>query len=163
MSGATVTVAAVQALHNRAKQLVLTMGWLGKAKELSFAQGALCELSALLDSDGPDFLAQRDASMGGYRPSTGFEAAWAGLPENAKRFTLAEVQQFLRSFGVEVSPDAVTYGNTYAATGLEGGKVAAAFDVHNEHDAARADLHDGASLHIAASDGANIVAEGGAA
>lgn len=138
---------AVQALHDRAKQLVLTMGCLGKSKELSFAQGALCELSALLKSEAPGFLAQRAALMGGYQPLAGFEAAWAALPEGAERYTLAEVQQFLTSHGVEISADAITHGNFYAASGFEYDKVSSVVDIHNEHDAAQADLNDDAGLH----------------
>lgn len=141
---------AIEALHSRAKQLVLTMGWLGKAKELSFAQGALSELGALLDGDGPKFLAQRDASMGGYLPQAGFEAAWAGLPTGAERYTLSEVQQFLASHGIEVSTDAITFGNFYATGCLKDSKVAAVVDGNNEHDGARTDLNDSSSLHGAA-------------
>ena len=136
----------VQALYNRAKQLVLTMGCLGKAKELSFAQGAMCELGALLNSEAPGFAAQRDASMGGYQPLAGFEAAWAALPVGAERYTLGEVQQFLAGYGVEVSPDAVIYGNFYVAKTLKGG-VLPMVNSHDEHGAARADLDDGAGLH----------------
>jgi hypothetical protein len=160
----TVDRSEVQALHNRAKQLVLTMGWLGKAKELSFAQGAMCELGGLLGSKAPGFLAQRDASMGGYLPQTGFEAAWAALPAGAERYTLAEVQQFLAGYGIEVSTDAVTHGNFYAATGLEHGKVSSVADIHNEHDAARADLDDGSGFHSAPCVvEPTIVVQGGAA
>lgn len=107
----TIDRSAVEAMHNRAKQLVLTQAWLGKAGGLSFAQGALGAYAGLLNSEGAAFGAARDASLGGYQPLAGFEAAWAALPASAKHFTLAKMQEFLRAHGVEVAPDAVANGN----------------------------------------------------
>lgn len=152
---------AVEAMHNRAKQRLLTQAWLGKADGLRFAQGALSELGALLNSKGPAFVAARDASMGGYQPLAGFEAAWAALPINAKNFTVAEVQEFLRFHGVKPAPDAVSNLRIDAIGDLENGKVSAV-DLDDEHDAARAESDDGAGLHWAPLEvvGADIVADG---
>ena len=157
----TINHSAAEALHNRAKQLVLTMAWLGKAKELSFAQGALCELGALLGSEGPAFLAARDASMGGYQPHTGFKTAWAALPAGAENFTLAEVQKFLAGHGIEVSTDVVTHGNAYAAAGLKDSEVTALPYGHDEHGSERAELKDGRCLHVLTRVESAIVAQGG--
>lgn len=163
LSGTTITVAAVQALHNRAKQLVLTMAWLGKAPELRFAQGSLSALASLLDDADQAVLVERDASLGGYQPLAGFEAAWAALPISVKNLTLPQVREFLSLHGVEPSTDAVAHSQLDATGGLEDSKLATVVDVNNEHGAARADLHDGASLHDATSDEPAIVAQGGAA
>ena len=158
----TIDRASVEAMYNRAKSLVLTQAWLGKAGGLQFAQGALSELGALLNSTGPAFAAKRDASEGGYRPFAGFEAAWSALPVGAKDFTLVEMQEFLRTQGIEISSDAVSNGNIDAVGNLKNSEVAAV-NGHDEHGAARADLDDGSGLHSASPVVCATVAQGGAA
>jgi hypothetical protein len=154
--------AAIVALHNRAKQLVLTQAWLGRAEGLRFAQGALSQLSDLLFSNGPACVAQRDASLGGYKPLAGFEAAWATLPVNAKNLTLAEVREFLVAQGVELSADAIPHFQADAVEQLKDDMVAVV-NTHNEHDSASADLGNGSGLHSSSLMNAAIVAQGGAA
>jgi len=141
---------AVEAMHNRARQLVLTCGYLGNAKNLRFAQGCLSSLSYLLRGGGA-FAAARDASIGGYQPATGFEAAWAGLPVGAKNLSLAEVQEFLRVNGVEITPDAVTDSQISAVRQLKDREVAAV-NLDDEHSPVCVDPNNGAVLHGAAFD-----------
>lgn len=146
----TIDRSAVEAMHNRARQLVLTCGYLGNAQNLRFAQGCLSSLSYLLDGGGV-FLATRDASIGGYQPVTGFEAAWAALPVSAKNFSLAEVQELLRVNGVELSPDAVTDSQISAVRQLKDREVAAV-NLDDEHPLLCVDPNNGAGLHGAAFD-----------
>lgn len=152
----------VEASLNRAKQLVLTQAWLGKAVGLRFAQGALSELNALLHSTGPTFAANQDDSFGGYQPLAGFEAAWACFPIDAKNLSLAEVQQFLALHGVELSCDAFANMQNDGVTKFKGREVAPV-NLNNEHGAARTDLNDGAGLHDASCIETGIVLQGGAA
>lgn len=137
---------AVVAMYNRARQLVLTCGALGNAEGLIFAQGSLNTLRSILETSGATFAARRDASMGGYQPLAGFEAAWAALPIDVERFTLTQVQEFLGLHGVEISADAVTDSKLDAVEQFKDGAVSVV-NGHDEHDAARADLGDGAGEH----------------
>jgi hypothetical protein len=143
----TIERTAVEAMHNRAKQLVLTQAWLGKPDGLRFAQGVMSSLEGLLHSEMPACFANRDASLGGYQPTAGFEAAWSALPVGAKNFTLAEAQEFLRAQGVELSTDALALLHVNAVGDLKNG-VLTPVDLDNEHDAATADVNDSSSLHV---------------
>lgn len=159
---AVIERSAVQAMHNRAKQLVLTQAWLGKAEGLRFAQGALSALHSIIEGLGAPFAAQRDASMGGYRALAGFEAAWAALPVGAKNFTLVEAQEFLSAHGVEVATDALANSKVDTVSNLEDGMVPA-INGNDEHDSTRADVGDGSGLHDSPFLDHAIVAQGGAA
>jgi hypothetical protein len=119
MQTTTIDRREVEAMHNRAKQLVLTQAWLGKGEGLRFAQGMLSAFQSLTDCSGSQFAAQRDASMGGYRPLAGFEAAWAALPVDAKNLSLVQIQQFLVAHGVELSTDALSNSNVNAVSDLD--------------------------------------------
>lgn len=141
---------AVEAMHNRAKQLVLIQALLNKADGLRFAQGAMSELGALLTCSGPSFAAGRDASMGGYQPLAGFETAWAALPDGAKNFTLSEVQEFLRAHGIEVSTDAITDRQVNGVNQLKN-RIVTAINGHDEHHSASTDLNNGSGLHATTS------------
>ena len=154
----------VEALCNRAKQLVLTSAYLCNAENLRFAQGSLNALKAVLAPTYSHMLARRDALLGGYQAPAGFEAAWAALPVDAERLTLVQVQEFLRSHGLQVPADAVTDPEFNAVTKLHSGK-GAVVNGHDEHDAAWTDLDDGSRLHAQSPLDvvAPIVAQGGAA
>lgn len=157
-----ITPAIVEALLNRSKQLVLTQAWLGLPHGLAAAQGAFGELFALLNSYGPAHLAEQDFLMGGYQPLAGFQAAWAALPIDAKYFSMAEMQEFLRAHGVEVPHDAVGQGNVHIA-GQFKNSVIATVNGHDEHGTLGAELDDGSGLQSGAPVGAAIVQQGGAA
>lgn len=156
MQTQTIERREVEALRNRAKQLILTQAWLGKTEGLRFAQGSFSALQSLLDSDGESYLADRDDSLGGYQPLAGFEAAWASFPIGAKNLSLSEVQEFLALQGVELSADAVTNMQVNSGADLKGREVAP-FDLHDEHGLTRADLDDGSSLHGVSSVETSIV------
>lgn len=150
MSTTPIPRAAVQAMADRAKQLVLTTAWIGNADNLRFAQGSLGALTSLLQvPSAAEFLARRDASVGGYQPATGFQAAWAALPVGAKNFTLVEVQEFLRSHGVQVTPHPVANSHIDTVRNLKNSEVPP-IDLNDKHDAARADVNNGSGLHTAA-------------
>jgi hypothetical protein len=155
---------AIEAMCNRSKQLVLTCAAMGQPDALRFAQGSLNALRSLLDLQDVGFAAHRDDSRGGYQPLAGYEAAWAALPVGVERFTLAQVQEFLRTHGVEIATDAVANGKVDGVEQLKDCK-AAVINVHDEHDAVRAEGRDGAGEHEAplVVRGVDIVAEGGAA
>lgn len=140
---------AISAMRHRAAQLVLTMAWLGRRDQMHFGQGSLKALDELLNHfETAQFTAQRDASMGGYQPLGGFEAAWAALPEGLEYLTMAQVQQFLQSHAVEFPPDNVAHSQLNAGLQLKDGKVTAV-DTHDEHGTAQADLND-VTGHVAA-------------
>lgn len=154
--------ACVAAMHNRAKQLVLTQAWLGKPDGLKFAQGLLNGTGSLLDAKGAEFCAARDESFGGYQPLAGFETAWACLPVGVERFTLAQVQEFLRSHGVEIPADAISDSQINVVIQFKD-NVLPVIDGDDGHDAALTNFNNSASLHLASNGDADIVQEGGAA
>ena len=143
----TIDRSAVLAMHNRARQLVLTCAFLGNPQNLRFAQGCLSSLQSVLDERGA-FIAARDESIGGYEPATGFEAAWAALPVSAKNFSLAEMQEFLRCHGVEISLDLVPGGQIDAVLQFKNGEFTP-FNLNKEETVARVESDDGAGLHAA--------------
>lgn len=147
---AAIDRAAVEAFCNRAKQLVLTSAYLGNAENLLFAQGCLNALKSVLSPTSSHMLARRDASLGGYQALAGFEGAWAALPVDAERLSLGQVQEFLRSHGVQVATDSVTDTQFNAVAKLHCGKCTVV-NGNNEHGAARTELDDGAGLHGAPS------------
>lgn len=115
-SPSTPSRAAITAMRNRAAQTVLVTAHQGKAHQFVFAQGMLKALNSLLNRPEPaKFAAVRDASMGGYQPLTGFEAAWAALPVCMESLSLVEVQQFLTAQGVQIATDAVANSQLDAA------------------------------------------------
>lgn len=141
---------AVEAMHNRAKELVLTNGLIGDAQSLRFAQGWLDVTSCLLRGKTAPLAAQLDASIGGYQPLAIFKAAWPALPDSAKNFTLAQMQEFLVAHGAEVSTKAVAYGQFHEVNALEDAKVSVV-DGNDEMRAVAANLNNGSGLHAAAS------------
>lgn len=137
--------AAIEALLNRAKHVLLIGAWLGKPDNVTFAKGSISALKSMQRDAGSKWAA-KDASMGGYQPLARLEAAWAGLPVNLEKLSFAEVQEFLRLCGLQVPLDAVADSDLDAVAQLEDSPVAIV-DLDDKHDAARADLRDGASGH----------------
>ena len=158
----TIDRASVEAMYNRARQLMLTCAALSNAKSLGFAQGSFNALRGILQSEYPARAAKNDASVGGYQPLAGFEAAWAALPVGAERFTLAQMQEFLRTNGVEISAYSVPTSKLNTVEQLKNDEVSA-LNSHDEHGAARADLDDGSGLHGASPVVCATVAKDGAA
>jgi hypothetical protein len=141
----------------------LTQAQLNRPEGVRFAQGAINAYRSIL-RDAGQLLARRDAKLpSGYLPFTDFQAAWASLPDNIEHMTVAEVQDFLHTHGVEIATDTVTNGNINGVVKLKD-DVVTAIDQHDEHDAAPADVGNGAGCH-AESVGveSQILAEGNAA
>lgn len=147
---AAIDRAAVEAFCNRAKQLVLTSAYLGSAENLLFAQGCLNALKSVLSPTSSHMLARRDASLGGYQALAGFEAAWAALPIDAERLSMVQVQEFLRSHGVQVATDSVTDTQFNAVAKLQDA-VGAVVKLDDKHAVAAIDVQDGCVLHMAPS------------
>lgn len=158
----TVNRASIEAMYNRFGQLMLTCAALNNAPRLSFAQGGFNALRSILESKIAARAAKSDASVGGYQPLAGFEAAWAALPVGAERFTLTQMQEFLGANGVDISSYAVSNSQFDAVKQFKDGAVCAV-NGNDEHSAARADLDDGSGLHGFTPLVCATVAQGGAA
>ena len=138
--------AAIEALLNRAKHVLLIGAWLGKPENVTFAKGSINSLEALQRGVG-DKAAAKDASMGGYLPSADLQAAWAALPVDIEKLSFTEVQEFLRLHGLQVPFDPVADGDLDAVEQLEDAPIAVVH-LDDEHGPARAELNDGASGHV---------------
>lgn len=154
------------ALHNRAIQQLLIGAWLGKAENVAFAKGSISVLRSLERGAGAK-AAAKDASLGGYQPAACIQAAWARLPVDLERLTMAQVKDFLRTQGVEFPTDDVTQLQINGVQQLEDDKVSA-LDVNDEHPPAWAELNDGSGhgvSHVVGADvqRTSIVTTGGAA
>lgn len=122
-------------------------------------------LKALADvtGDAARAVLLADARRSGYEPPSYLQRAFAALPERIEALTLAQVQQFLATQGVEVSADAVAHLKVDAAEQLEDDKGVIVHP-HDEHAAAVVDGDDGAQHGNAPCvDGAATVAQEGSA
>jgi len=157
----TITRDAAQALLDRATVLLLTAALQNNESRAQFARGSINTLRSLLTCDGTEFAARKDAASGAYQPPACLEAAWAALPIDIERLSLAEVQQFLTAQGVEIAPHLIADRNLKTVQQPKNDEIAA-LDLHNEHAATRVDVGNG-SEHGKPSDVKAMVAEGGAA
>jgi hypothetical protein len=112
MPKTSINEASRQAMLARYQGMLLIGAWLGKAHNVSFAQGAINALKWVNESSSADFAATTDALAGGYHPPACLQAAWACLPVGLESFSLAQVQQFLTAQGVEMA-------DQYSATSLK--------------------------------------------
>ena len=161
--GQCAPMAAIQAMHNRYKCSMLVWAARGWNEEFCRTRGMAQALHDLIyHPDGAAFVANADASMGGYNPLGGFEAAWAALPEGFERFTFSQVQELLTATGTKWPDNEFSDRQLDAAAQLENHKVASV-KTDNEHSALGAELNDGALLHVAPCVVSGIVTEGGAA
>lgn len=151
----------IEALLNPAKTMLFGNAVVGNAANVRYAQAYINALQSVLDGTGKRYADFFD-SKGGYEAAASFKGAWSPLPEGIKNFTLVQVQEFLTRHGVEVAADTVTNSQVNAVGKLKN-NVLTVVNRNDEHDAARADLNDGASVHGASLVDAAIVAQGGAA
>ena len=91
-------------------------------------------------------LAAKDSKSGGYEPASCLQAAWTRLPVGIELLTLADVQQFLTTQGVQISAETVPALQLDAAQQFNGNAVAV-INANHEHAPAVIDVNDGASGH----------------
>lgn len=123
-------------------------------------------VKALQDlSDGAGYgAALRDQQTSGYQPAGYLKAAFAALPVHADFATVAQVQQFLASQGVQLSSDSVADLQVGTVQQFEHGE-GSTIDLNDEHAAPMVDGNDGA-LHgelPGVGDATTVAQEGGAA
>jgi hypothetical protein len=141
-----VSHAAIKAELNLVKRMLFLNALVGNQSLVTLAQAIISTLNSLLNGKADQALAFHTLKGGYYVPAS-WQAAWAALPVGIENYTLAQVQEFLRVNGVQLAADDVADFDVDAIGRLEDGKVTA-LDLHNEHDALAADLHDGAGLHV---------------
>lgn len=136
---------------------------IGGERAFMFHQGSYKALQSLLRGFGKR-AAEFHALKGGYAAKAVFKGAWSPLPEGFENFTLSQVQQFLASHDIKLPPEPVTDLQVNGIDQLDD-DVFIAVNGHDKHDAARADVCDGAGLHAAplVDADAAIVTTGGAA
>lgn len=126
----------------------------------SFWRGYLKALRDLSSSTATS-VAMRDAMRSGYEPPGYLKAAFTALPVDVESLTLAQVQQHLTAYGVEITADAITHGQLDAVQQLEDSK-SVVIHLDDEHAAAVVDGDDG-SLHGDSSLRITVAQQGGAA
>jgi len=139
------TAAAIEALINVHKNAILLGALLGNIRHLAHAQGGIKALQALQRGAG-DSAAKLHHSLGGYQPLASLQTAWAALPVGIENYTLAQVQEFLRSQGIEIATDPVSNGQVNGVQQLEHDELPIVY-LDDEHHAAPADLGNGAITH----------------
>lgn len=112
-----------------------------------------------------DGTAERLASNDAESQTDGLvQAAFARLPVNLERLTLADMKRHMWAQGIHCAADLVATSNVNAVNQLQD-RVSADIKQDDEHAVARVDVRDGAGLHGASLSviGLDIVAQGGAA
>jgi hypothetical protein len=137
---------SMTALANRAKTGLLFSASIDSRELFSYWLGCLRTIAELEDDGQALFLAQKDASLGGYKPPASLQAAWTALTIGAEPTTLPYVQELLRSHGVEVARDAVTSSQIDAIQKLKNTEPPV-IQLNDEHGCLAVEVHDGAAEH----------------
>lgn len=140
--------AALDALRNRARMRLLSNALNehpNAPAHFAAAQGYAQALFEVARGAGRK-LAERDAALGGYQPSSAFARAFALFADDIHCLSRAEIAQRVAAAGIDVATEPVSYVDVISTGQAEHGEVSAV-NAHDEHAAPRVVVGDGAGGH----------------
>jgi hypothetical protein len=160
----TVEVKTVEALLQRGRtrmvQAYVNEGGLIDPQKMHTYWRGFAQCAAALLNGAAQVMASNDQAT---EPERVVQAAFAALPDDLERLTLADMKRHMWAKGVDFGSELITDRKVDAVEQLKHG-VGVAVEFNNEHAVAAIDVQDGCLVHMD-SHGvvSTIVAQGGAA